>query len=828
KSNTSTSATASVTFPGNGTSAGIYTVLFSGISVSSAGNAYQNYTFTVFVSPAGLNAAPAPGAAAKPSPHPGHFVVYWDAPGGGTSEDPAIDYESVGYEPILNVYQTLVSYNGSLTGPTYQSFVPELATCVPGSPACSALYSGNNLINGVNYTFVINSKSQFYDPATGNHWGVYPTDVVFSIARTIGFADLPCWSCNNGWILSQAVAPEGSLSWDAGIHYPGNNTPSAVFSHVLVNDTAAGCPTFALSNPADNGCVTFVANGTTQANWPFFLELLADPLGASIVPAGWFSAGAQAAGIPGWTYGTVGGSGDGPVTLPGGYTSSSATFLAYIAANMAPTSWDTWEKAGSAPPYWGNVQYEMVGSGPYYMEQYSPGNSYLLAANPAYAQNPYCTWSECQPVPGAYVPSVSVTWETSQLPGEEAYASGTADFAGIPSTDTALAIQLVQQGKISITAFPTISIDFFPYNLAFNIQAAKSFDTSPITIPSDFFSYDAARQFFSHAYPYTTVENTINTVDGLQDLFPQSGAIPQFMANYYAANVTWPTGDPGTSPTQVGSAAWWWAQATTNTSSPYYDPEMAACSPSSPCEFPVVGQLGSPQVDEIYGVWASEVNTLTKGAVKMDVVDLTFLQEVIYSLFSGPYQNPMPFFVLAWGPDYPDPTDYVAPMYKADGSYTASDTVWEQLSSAGPGNSSFWTASCPTADVPPNALWGATPNSLNGPISNLVTWARLAGTGKGAGTPGIPTSCQGGAYAEMNWAMAVAAQLAAGPERVLVYNLVSQIASALSLYTWIGQVNQIVTYAPWINPATFDTNVILLGGNFPDTPWFDIGGTGVL
>ena len=207
----------------------------------------------------------------------------------------------------------------------------------------------------------------------------------------------------------------------------------------------------------------------------------------------------------------------------------------------------------------------------------------------------------------------------------------------------------------------------------------------------------------------------------------------------------------------------------------------------------------------------------------MDVVDLTFLQEVIYSLFSGPYQNPMPFFVLAWGPDYPDPTDYVAPMYKADGSYTASDTVWEQLSSAGPGNSSFWTASCPTADVPPNALWGATPNSLNGPISNLVTWARLAGTGKGAGTPGIPTSCQGGAYAEMNWAMAVAAQLAAGPERVLVYNLVSQIASALSLYTWIGQVNQIVTYAPWINPATFDTNVILLGGNFPDTPWFDIG-----
>ena len=95
-------------------------------------------------------------------------------PGEARREDPAIDYESVGYEPILNVYQTLVSYNGSLTGPTYQSFVPELATCVPGSPACSALYSGNNLINGVNYTFVINSKSQFYDPRDGQPLGRLP------------------------------------------------------------------------------------------------------------------------------------------------------------------------------------------------------------------------------------------------------------------------------------------------------------------------------------------------------------------------------------------------------------------------------------------------------------------------------------------------------------------------------------------------------------------------------------------------------------------------------------------------------------------------------
>ncbi|MGA7924345.1 MAG: hypothetical protein WCA77_10270, partial [Thermoplasmata archaeon] len=706
------------------------------------------------------------------------------------------------------------------------SYVPELATCVPGSPSCAALYSGNNLINGENYTFVINSQSQFYDSATGNHWGVYPTDIVFSMARTMAFADLPCWGCNNGWIQSQSIAPEGSLSWDGGIHYPGNNTPDAVFSHILVNDTAAGCPSQALANAADHGCVTFIVNGTTQANWPFFLELLAQGLGGSIVPAGWFSAPTQAAGIPGWTYGTVSGSGDGPVTLPGGYTSSSPAFLAYVQSHMAPTSWDTWEKDGSSAPYWGNVQYSMAGSGPYYMQQYSPGNSYLLAANPAFVQNAECTFTGCEPAPGTYVPSVSVTWETSALPGEEAYASGTADFASIPTTDAALGLQLVQQGKIGLTSYPTLNSNFFPFDLDFNIAALKSIDTSPITIPSDFFSYDAARQFFATAYPYTSIQNTINTVDGISYFFNSYGAIPQFMANYYPTNVTWPGGNPVMSPTQVGSAAWWWAQATTNTSSPYYDPEMATCTPSSPCELPFIGQLGAPGIDQIYDLWASEINTLTKGAIKMDVIDLPFIDEVIYSEYSGPYGNPMPLFILGWLPDYPDPTDYMAPLYKADGTYTGSDTVWEQLSANGPGNSTFWSSSCPLADVPDFAAWhGASPTPLGAPISNLVTWARAAATGNGAGTPGIATDCQGAAYSEMNWAIGVAAQLPADSERALVYNLIEQLDSGLQLYTWLGQSNAVISYAPWINPATFDPNVTLGGA---DNPWYFYGGNDVL
>jgi hypothetical protein len=818
-STTSTSATATLTYANNGT----YQAVFQGISESGTAKAYQNYTFTVVVAPTGAHYRVAPGASTPTSPHPGQFIVYEYAPGGAGGEDPAIDYESLGYEPLLNVYSQLISYNGSFSGPQYQDFIPNLATCVPGSPQCTKLY-GNTLTNGVNFTFVINSAARFYDPATGVSWPVYPTDVVFSLARTAAFADLPCWSCNNGWILTQALLPLGNVGWDGGIHWKANNTPFWVFNQVRVNDTSAGCPQSALNNPADTGCVTLVANGLGKPDWPYFLELAASVFGGSVVPAGWFSASPQDAGIPGWTYNAPAYEGDHPIYLPGGYKSTNASFLAYVNSTMSPMSWDTWQKTGSAPPFWGNVQYPnpyTAGSGPYYVKAYSPGTSYLLQANPAYAANPFCTWAGCRPAPGAYVPSVSVTWATSQLPGELAYQAGEADFATIPTTDTALMLNLVQEGKIGVTTFPTIGVDFFPYNLNFNVPGAKQFDTSPITIPADFFSSTAVRQFFANAYPYATVQNTINTVDGVQYFFPEHGAIPQYMGDFYPANVTWPGGDPTDNPSQNGSAAWWWVQGRTPTS-PYYDPELLKCTPSTPCEFPLVGQLGVPNIDEIYAAWVHEISTLTSGAIKPDVIDLSFNQEVVYSLFSGPYQNPMPLFTLAWGPDYPDPTDYVAPLYVQDGSYTASDTVKEQLIGNGESNSTYtnpyWSTSCPTTD---NV---STP--ITASIANLIGWAHLVT--KVPTAPAVPEDCQGAAYSEMQWALEVAAVETNLQERTLLYNLVEQIDSGLQLYTWLGQTSNVITYAPWINPSTFDPNVIFLGGQVIDSTWFNFGGNGVL
>ncbi|HXQ94326.1 MAG TPA: PKD domain-containing protein, partial [Thermoplasmata archaeon] len=373
--NSNTSAQATFTFA----NAGTYQVTFVG-SATATGQpiAYKNYTWSVFVALLGFHASAGSSSTAT-SPHSGKLIVYELAPGGSSGEDPAIDYETLGYEPIENVYQTLLQFNGSQTGPTFSSYVPVIATCVPGSDvganSCQSQY-GNTLISGYNYTFVVSSAPQFYDPATKAHWGVYPTDVVFSLLRTMAFATIPCSGCNNGWIVTQALLGAGNGAWDS-IHAVYNNTPAMMWNSMTINESGV-CTSAMMTN--SHGCVTFHANGN-NLNWPYFLELLADPLGSSIVPAGWFSAPAQGAGIPYWTAGNVTGSGDHPVPLPG--TSGYGVDLTTI----NPMAWDAYETAGSQPPFIGDTQWAMAGSGPYYLNNLVKTVSYDLSANPAYASN---------------------------------------------------------------------------------------------------------------------------------------------------------------------------------------------------------------------------------------------------------------------------------------------------------------------------------------------------------------------------------------------------------------------------------------------------------
>ncbi|MGC2358925.1 MAG: ABC transporter substrate-binding protein, partial [Thermoplasmata archaeon] len=677
---------------------------------------------------------------------------------------------------------------------------------------------GQSLVNGYNYTFVLSGASQFYDSATKAHWGVYPTDVVYSFARTSSFAALPSWGGNNGWVSAQAYLPQGNASWDvssitgSGIHAKGNNTPYEIFTHLLVNDSAF-CPAGAYG-AAYHGCVTVVADGLGQAWTPAAVDqLLTDNLGGSITPAGWVNAQESTSSnpdsLPGWNISTAN-SGDHPVTLPGDTSTTNASdsnagyllWLAWVEAN--PTMWDTMQIDGSGvlgtfPTTSITAMNVMAGSGPYYMTYFDNGVEYTLAANPYYAANPNCLGSSsCQPAAGAYAAHVVQNWENGVDSGIAAIEAGKADVVSWVSTDTSLLLQLVSQGKVKFTQYPTIGVYFYPFDWDFSLAGAQALTPTTITAPSDFFSSEAMRMFFSTAYPYQSIYKAIFDVDGIISGANYGGAIAPGM-EFFPTNVTWPDTDPSATSTATtpGTAWWWWAQAT-DPSSPYYDAEIATdCTTGHPCNIPIFGETGNPPGDIQNALWIAQVNKISGGAINAILVDVTFLTLVLGSLYESPGNSPLSVYTLGWSPDYPAPSDYFTPLWQANATYTFGDSV-EQSSA---NYAAVGTGGCPD--------YGPT---------DFGEWSAFA-----SANPGIPQQCQGTAYQAMLFGNNLVTHTANVTLQGVLYAMISQIGRALGLYVWQFESVGSWNVAPWMNLSSFSTQLTSSGGGLDDLFYLDSG-----
>ncbi len=751
------------------------------------------------------------------SPHPGVLNAYELNPSGATTLDPAIAYDTGSYEPILNVYQTLVNFNGSST----TTFVPTLATCVPGTVQCVNDY-GTNLTtynstgSPIAWTFVIDPAARFYDPQSHASWGVFPSDVMFSVARSLAFANLPYPAKNPGWILGQSLLPTPTAKgavWDGGIHagvpgYDLNNTPGNILGSMLVNDSFY-CPSSALSDA--HGCVTFVAHGG-GADWPFFLQLVADNLGASIVPCGWFTS--AGAGIPGWAGTNASSPGDGPCKLPNGGTSTSTPSWAGYVATLNSTTpgarnatyWDAFEKlAETSPNVQPGVQWAMVGSGPYSAEVFR-GTGYVLSSNPAYVQPSGCSGAGglavyggyCDPAVGAYLPKVNVYWSGSIHTGIAAMTSGAADILEYyPNCAPLLHCYFIK--PVQYIEVPTADVTFLPFSLEWSAAAygQDGFPGSP-NIPSDFLSGVAVRQFLSHAFPYATVEQNLWTSNGFPYRTATGGPIPKGFDNY-PTNVSFPNGNPDTNPSDVGGAAWWWAQGV-DPSSSEYDPELASCTGSTPCTFAIFLVAHDSTDSAAVGYWISELEALSGGALLPYTVIPSGIPSFEPPCDLGPSclpdSNPAPIWLSGWGPDYPAPADYLTPMSLPDQFYTSPDAVAEQLS------------------LPAFDDVGACGHSAVS-FADLVYWA-TAGP--------LNDSCQGVAYSIATGWSSVADRsgpvLPYGPKVNLTYNLVEHILNELGLYVWDGESQSGVTAASWIASSTINKNPMIGGGD--DQVWFQI------
>jgi hypothetical protein len=116
------------------------------------------------------------------------------------------------------------------------------------------------------------------------------------------------------------------------------------------------------------------------------------------------------------------------------------------------------------------------------------------------------------------------------------YQSGFADLAGIYTSHAATELTLQQKGLIGILQAPTTNVGFMMPNLEINIPGLKTIDPYSTNIKADTFANNGLRAFLAASFPYATVQNTLNTVDGLNFFFTYAGYFPEYLGNIYPTN----------------------------------------------------------------------------------------------------------------------------------------------------------------------------------------------------------------------------------------------------------------------------------------------------
>jgi ABC-type transport system substrate-binding protein len=233
------------------TQTGLYPVSLTLVTENSV--TLQTYDTTVVRTIAVSSSAQTFAVAVTSSkvPNPGVINVAEMVAAGPYSFDPQLDYESVGYEVILNTMGTLLVYDGSST----TTFLPMLAASIP------TVGNGINAADTV-YTFTIRSGLKFSngDPITAY-------DVYYSMIRNMLFEGGTPGTPD--WILSQYLVPGASI----GVSLMKNSTDTTDYTAITNAVTSSG------------NTVTF--NLITPTTPQIFFTAVADSLGAGVLDASW-------------------------------------------------------------------------------------------------------------------------------------------------------------------------------------------------------------------------------------------------------------------------------------------------------------------------------------------------------------------------------------------------------------------------------------------------------------------------------------------------------------------------------------------------------------
>ena len=490
-------------------------------------------------------------------PNPSVINVVHNARGGPYSFDPQVNYESIGWEVLSNIFSTLLIYNGSST----TQFIPMAATKVP------SVANGGISPDYTTYTFQIRTGLKF---SNGDPLTAY--DVWYSMIREMILFIYP-YAGTPGWILTQYLVPQSM--WTS------NASNTAQFNAIMNSVT--------YSNSSNT--VTFKLLKPTAPQLFFTALAIVD-----ILDANWLQ------------------------EIGAGITFTSAGFYAY--QNQA------YEETFNPKLRWAPVA-----SGPYKIWSYVVGQSITLVPNPGFVG-----------VPG--IPFVNSTvviqWVNDPETAYKLFTSGQADIVGdLPTNYLALIPKQVAAGQAAMYENPTLSANFFAFNLDINVTAMKSEFGLQYNIPSDYFANLDVRDAFAYAFNYTNFIDEIlgNRKYGIDFGHSYAGAIVPGLPYYVP-------------PSELENV-------------PTYDLTRAkqllqqSGQYGTPINIPIIIRSGETVGFAAAQMWAAALNS----------IDPNIVMNPIYVPFSTQLSIGFgldPIYLGRWTADYPHPSNMVDSLY-ADG-----------------------------------------------------------------------------------------------------------------------------------------------------------------
>jgi len=497
------------------------------------------------------------------------------AAGGPETFDPQIDDEEVGMGVIVNVFQTLVQFNGSST----VSFIPYLAAALPTRE------NGGISADYKTYTFQIRNDQYFSngDPVTAY-------DVWFTMARCIAFTSGTPGTSD--YVQAQFLIP-GVQNGTANMYT--NNTWSAA-NQAVTYDNATNTVTFHFNRPMP----------PTLA-----FQALASAYGGAIVDANYA-----------WSVG----------------------------AGFNEASWSSYQTQANSGSYNTAMEWSPVGSGPFMVQSFTPGQSVELVPNPHYVG-----------VPG--IPKQNITavidWiktpDTALLMFQDGQADLTAGgYDGLPTSDAPQMEKLESQGIANIYNFPTFTVWY--YN--FNIQIDKDLESTELGVgfnePSNYFADLPTRLAWINAYDYAGYLNNIlgNAKYGMAFGSAYQGAIPTGMEFAPSAD------ELGGLPTQN------LADAKGNFSISAWANQKITIPI---CVYP--GDLVDTAAAE---EWAGTLAQISNGNINAKIAMVTESEMMANSAQGA---DPMSVIIDDWYPGTGDASDFVSGLYQ-EGAFEASASNW--------------------------------------------------------------------------------------------------------------------------------------------------------